>query len=122
MRAVTIADDTIHVDFTGTSGMSSYAINCPICYTEAYTTFGMNCVVAPRAEQRRHARRGEGDGARRARIVSATHPAAVYARSRIGHMLPDVVYGCLDQALPGPVPAEGTSNLWTPERWSPATA
>ena len=28
-------------------------------------------------------------------------------------MLPDVVYGCLDQALPGRVPAEGTSNLWT---------
>jgi N-methylhydantoinase B len=23
------------------------------------------------------------------------------------------VYGCLDQALPGRVPAEGTSNLWT---------
>src|SRR5580698_9909701 len=31
----------------------------------------------------------------------------------MGHMLPDVVYGCLDQALPGRVPAEGTSNLWT---------
>jgi N-methylhydantoinase B len=28
-------------------------------------------------------------------------------------MLPDVVYGCLNQALPGRVPAEGTSNLWT---------
>ena len=53
---VTIGDDTIHVDFTGTSGMSSYAINCPICYTEAYTTFGINCVVAPHVpEQRRHA-------------------------------------------------------------------
>src|ERR1700755_2916827 len=31
----------------------------------------------------------------------------------MGPMLPDVVYGCLDQALPGRVPAEGTSNLWT---------
>ena len=29
----------------------------------------------------------------------------------MGHMLPDVVYGCLDQALPDRVPAEGTSNL-----------
>jgi N-methylhydantoinase B len=27
-------------------------------------------------------------------------------------MLPDVVYGCLDQALPDTVPAEGTSSLW----------
>jgi N-methylhydantoinase B len=31
----------------------------------------------------------------------------------MGHMLPDVVYGCLDQAIPNRVPAEGTSNLWT---------
>jgi N-methylhydantoinase B len=30
----------------------------------------------------------------------------------MGHMLPDVVYGALHQALPGRVPAEGTSNLW----------
>jgi N-methylhydantoinase B len=28
-------------------------------------------------------------------------------------MLPDVVYGALEQAIPGRVPAEGTSNLWT---------
>ena len=27
-------------------------------------------------------------------------------------MLPDVVFGCLHQALPDRVPAEGTSNLW----------
>src|SRR3546814_19078552 len=29
------------------------------------------------------------------------------------HMLPDAVFGCLDQALPNRVPAEGTSNLWS---------
>jgi N-methylhydantoinase B len=45
-------------------------------------------------------------------IVNAPHPAAVFGRSIIGHMLPDVVYGCLDQAVPGRVPAEGTSSLW----------
>ena len=31
----------------------------------------------------------------------------------MGHLLPDVVYGCLEQAIPGRVPAEGTSNLWS---------
>jgi N-methylhydantoinase B len=28
-------------------------------------------------------------------------------------MMPDVVYGALEQAIPGRVPAEGTSNLWS---------
>jgi N-methylhydantoinase B len=110
---LTIGRDTIHMDYTGTSGMSSYAINCPLCYTEAYTTFGVNCVVAPHIPNNTGTLDAVRVTAPEGTILSATHPAAVYARSVMGHMLPDVVYGCLDQALPGRVPAEGTSNLWT---------
>src|ERR1700744_153397 len=93
--------------------MSTYAINCPLCYTEAYTTFGINCVVAPTIPTNAGTLDAVRVTAPDGTIVSATYPAAVYARSSIGHMLPDVVYGCLEQALPGRVPAEGTSNLWT---------
>ncbi len=113
VASVTIAEDTIHVDFTGTSGMSSYAINCPLCYTEAYTTFGINCVVAPTIPNNAGTLDAVKVTAPPGTIVSATYPAAVYARSSIGHMMPDVVYGALEQAIPGRVPAEGTSNLWS---------
>ena len=34
------------------------------------------------------------------------------SRHVIGQMLPDVVFGCLRQAIPDRVPAEGTSCLW----------
>ena len=110
---LTIGEDTIEVDYTGTSGMSAYAINCPLCYTEAYTTFGVNCVVAPGVPNNAGTLDAVRVKAPPGCIVNATYPAAVYARASMGHMLPDVVYGCLDQALPGRVPAEGTSNLWT---------
>jgi N-methylhydantoinase B len=113
VASVTIAEDTIHVDFTGTSGMSSYAINCPLCYTEAYTTFGINCVVAPTIPNNAGTLDAVKVTAPPGTIVSATYPAAVYARSSTGHMMPDVVYGALEQAIPGRVPAEGTSNLWS---------
>jgi N-methylhydantoinase B len=113
VASVTIGEDTIHVDFTGTSGMSGYAINCPLCYTEAYTTFGINCVVAPTIPNNAGTLDAVKVTAPPGTIVSATYPAAVYARSSIGHMMPDVVYGALEQAIPGRVPAEGTSNLWT---------
>jgi len=46
-------------------------------------------------------------------IVKPPHPCAVYARSNIGHMLPDLLCGCLHQAIPDRVPAEGCSALWT---------
>jgi N-methylhydantoinase B len=110
---LTIGNDTIWVDYTGTSGMSSYAINCPLCYTEAYTTFGVNCVVAPHIPNNAGTLDAVRVTAPPGTILSAQHPAAVYARASMGHMLPDVVYGCLDQAIPGRVPAEGSSNLWS---------
>jgi N-methylhydantoinase B len=113
VASVTIGEDTIYVDFTGTSGMSTYAINCPLCYTEAYTTFGINCVVAPTIPNNAGTLDAVKVTAPPGTIVSATYPAAVYARSSTGHMMPDVVYGALEQAIPGRVPAEGTSNLWT---------
>ena len=110
---LTIGEDTIYVDYAGTSGMSSYAINCPLCYTEAYTTFGINCLIAPDIPNNAGTLDAIKVTAPPGCIVNATYPAAVYARASMGHMLPDVVYGCLDQALPGRVPAEGTSNLWS---------
>ncbi len=113
VASVTITDDTVYVDYTGTSGMSTYAINCPLCYTEAYTTFGINCVIAPTIPNNAGTLDAVKVTAPPGTVVSATYPAAVYARSSIGHMMPDVVYGALEQAVPGRVPAEGTSNLWS---------
>jgi N-methylhydantoinase B len=113
VATVTIGNGHIDVDYTGTSGMSSYAINCPLCYTEAYTTFGVNCIVAPNIPNNTGTLDAVRVTAPEGCILNATYPAAVYARATMGHMLPDVVYGCLEQAIPGRVPAEGTSNLWS---------
>ena len=41
--------------------------------------------------------------------------APVAARHTVGHMLPDVVFGCLHQVMEGGVPAEGASSLWNPQ-------
>jgi N-methylhydantoinase B len=110
--ALTVRDDSIHVDFTGTSGLSTYAINCPLCYTEAYTAFGVKALVAPFVPNNTGTLDAVTVSAPEGTIVNPLPPAAVFARSTIGHMLPDLVYGCLNQAVPGRVPAEGTSSLW----------
>ena len=41
--ALTISAEGIHVDFTGTSPVSSFGINVPMLYTTAYTCFGVKC-------------------------------------------------------------------------------
>src|SRR5260370_12024960 len=48
-------------------------------------------------------------------ILNVKRPYAVAARHTVGHMLPDLVFGCLHQVLPGGVPAEGSSSLWNPQ-------
>jgi len=112
VATLTISSDRVLVDYTGTSGLSRYAINCPMCYTEAYTSFGVKAALAPWIPNNTGTLDAVIVTAPENTILNAPHPAAVYARSVMGHMLPDVVYGCLDQALPDTVPAEGTSSLW----------
>jgi N-methylhydantoinase B len=112
VASLTIGEDMITVDFSGTSGMSGYALNCPLCYAEAYTTFGINCVIAPTFPNNAGTLNAVKVIAPPGTIVNATYPAAVFDRATTGLMLPDVVFGCLHQALPNRVPAEGTSAIW----------
>ena len=112
VAAVTIRDDDILVDWAGSSGVSSYGINCPMCYNDAYTSFGVKCAIAPGIPNNAGSLAAIKVTAPENTIVNAPPPCAVVARATIGHMLPDVVFGCLHQALPDRVPAEGTSNLW----------
>ncbi len=47
-------------------------------------------------------------------ILNAPHPWPVSVRHVIGHLLPDLMMGCLHQAVPDRVTAEGASALWNP--------
>jgi N-methylhydantoinase B len=48
-------------------------------------------------------------------VLNVKRPWPVAARHTVGHMLPDVVFGCLHQVVTGGVPAEGASSLWIPQ-------
>ena len=110
---LTIEDDIIRVDYTGTSKLSKFGINCPMCYTDAYTSFGVKCLVAPRLANNAAVLSRIEVTAPDNCVTNALFPAPVTARALIGHMLPDLVFGCFDQAIPGKVPAEGTGSSWS---------
>jgi len=110
--ALTVGLNGIDVDYYDAPAAVSLGLNVPMCYTDAYTAFGIKCIVAPKVPNNFASlatiRTTAPDGS----ILNARHPAPVAARSTIGHMLPDVMFGCLIQALPEGVPSEGTSCLW----------
>jgi N-methylhydantoinase B len=111
---LTIAEDGIYVDFAGTSGVSNFGINVPITYTQAYASFGVRCLVGPTVPNNAGSLGAVKVTAPEGTILNAPHPCAVAARHITGQMLPDVVMGCLHQAVAGKAPAEGTSCLWNP--------
>jgi N-methylhydantoinase B len=113
--ALTISDDGIHVDFDGTSPASSYGINVVFNYCLAYTAFGVKCLVAPEVPNNAGSLEPITVSAPEGCVLNAKRPWPVAARHTVGQMLPDVVAGCLHQAVGGGVPAEGASSLWNPQ-------
>ncbi|MBT3790008.1 MAG: hydantoinase B/oxoprolinase family protein [Alphaproteobacteria bacterium] len=109
---MTVSDDEIVVDYAGTSPASSYGINSPLCYTEAYTCFGLKCIVAPAVPNNHGSLEVFRVAAEEGSAVHPLHPSPVTARHVIGQMLPDVAFGCLSKALKGQVPAESAGSIW----------
>ena len=112
--AMTIAAETIEVDFAGTSGLSRFGINVPPAYARAYACFGIKVVVAPDIPNNWASllpfRIAIPDGC----ILAAPRPSPVAVRHVTGQLLPDLMMSCLHQAVPDRVTAEGSSCLWNP--------
>jgi N-methylhydantoinase B len=104
--------ETLHLDFHGCPGLSKFGINVPLNYAEAYTVFGIKCLVAPDIPNNHGALLPFRVTAPAGSLLNAPKPAPVCSRHILGQLLPDVALGCLHQALPGRAPAEGASTLW----------
>lgn len=107
-----LTDAGIEVDFTGSSGTVQRALNVPKSYTDAYTSFGVRCIIGGEIPNNAGSLSAVKVTAPEGSIVNALPPCAVTSRAIVGMMLPDVIFGCLRQAHPDRVPAEGASSLW----------
>ena len=108
---LTIADNEVNADFTGTDGTSKWGINCPLIYSKAYACYAIKCVVAPDIPNN-SASLEPFTVTSPVNILNAERPAPVSLRHVMGHMVPDLVLGALAKALPGQIQAEGASALW----------
>ncbi|RWB19788.1 MAG: hydantoinase B/oxoprolinase family protein [Mesorhizobium sp.] len=108
---VSVRDDHVEVDFTGTDPMSRWGINCPIIYSKAYACYALKCMVAPDIPNNA-ASLAFFTVSSPVNILNAVRPAPVALRHIFGHMVPDLVLGAFSKALPGKILAEGAGALW----------
>lgn len=109
-----IGDGGIGLDFAGSAPASDRGINVPLTYTTAYASFGVRCIVGGDIPNNAGSLGVVRVSAPEDCLLNAQRPAAVSARHAVGQLLPDLVLGCLEGAVPERVPAEGASCLWNP--------
>ena len=109
---LTVTDEGMHADFTGTSPLSQFGINVPIVYAQAYFTYGMLVALAPELPNNYASLHPFTVSAPDGVILNAQDPDPVSVRHVLGHFVTDLCLGAIAQALPDIVPAEGAGALW----------
>jgi N-methylhydantoinase B len=111
--AVTIADDTIDIDFAGTSPQVPTAINCTLTYTSSYTTFAVNCMLDLPVSMNHGTLAPLSIRAQPGSILNCVHPAPTFGRTSVGNFLVELVYSALAPAVPERVIAgSGSTPMW----------
>lgn len=110
--AITIAGDSLVVDFEGTSPQLDRALNSAMCYTRAYTMYGVKCLLSPEVPNNEGAFRPIDIRAPRGSVLNHEFPYSGCSRALIGHYLPFIVCGALAEAIPDRVRAGTGSPVW----------
>jgi N-methylhydantoinase A/oxoprolinase/acetone carboxylase beta subunit/N-methylhydantoinase B/oxoprolinase/acetone carboxylase alpha subunit len=109
---LTVAGDTIGMDFAGSDPQVDRAINCAMCYTNAMAAYGAKVCTSPNLPNNEGAFRPLRITAPAGSIVNPVFPAAGGSRMLIGHYVPMLVFGCLGQVVPERVMAACGSPMW----------
>jgi len=109
--AVTIAGDTIDIDFEGTAPQHRGNLNCPLAVTRSACFYVVRCVTAPDLPASGGAFTPVTVRAPADCLVNARPPAAVAAgNTETSSRIVDVVFAALSHAVPVPAQGQGTMN------------
>ncbi|QBY56196.1 hydantoinase B/oxoprolinase family protein [Cupriavidus oxalaticus] len=104
--AITVAGDSMTVDYSGSSPQVQHGINCTINYTTAYTIYPIKILLDPQTRRNHGSYAPIQVVAEHGSILNAKFPAPVMARHLTGHLLSCAVYQALAEALPDRVIAD----------------
>jgi len=104
---VSVRDDEIEVDFTGTSAQVQGAINCPIAMARSSAYCAIRCVTSPDIPNCEGYMRPVRFKAPEGTILNPVLPAACAARGVMGYRVFDAIMGALSQVVPERVIAAG---------------
>ena len=109
---LTVDGDTIDIDYAGSDLQVDRALNVCMCYTYAFTVYGVKCCTSPDLPNNEGAFRPITVRGPDGCVVNPVFPAAGGSRMLVGHYLPVLVFGCLGKVVPKQVMAACGSPMW----------
>lgn len=103
---MTVRDDSLTLDFTGSSPQNESPLNSVLGYTSAYSIYALKCVLLPDVPNNEGNTLPFDVTAPEGCFLNPRYPAAVEARATVGHYSTSAVFNTLAHALPERVPAE----------------
>lgn len=111
---ITVKDEDIHADFSGTGGCVRHGINVPLCYTNAMTLYALKCLTAGNIPNNEGFTQPVTVSAPEDCLLNALPPSPTGGRHIIGHFVPSLIFGALADAAPDKVQADcGMIDLMT---------
>lgn len=108
-----VSDDTVELDYTGSSAASRKGINVCLGYASGYSIFGLWCALRQDIPLNFGSLKPFKVTAVEGSILNARFPSPVSARHIVGQMLPGIVLQAAGQVLPQQVISESAGALWS---------
>jgi N-methylhydantoinase B len=104
---ITVQDDHLLVDFTGSSPQVRGAINSTLSFVKSATYLSVRCVLDHEVPNNSGVFRCIEVSAPKGSVLNPLPPAPVAARALTGYRIVDTMFGCLAQIVPDRVVAAG---------------
>ncbi len=110
---VQVREDSIHVDYTGTSPEVARGINVVPHYRVAHTVYALKCLLDPDTPNNEGCMLPITDDAPLGTILNPHPHAAGAARNLIGHVIPSLIFRALQGVVPDKVIGDsGGAPIW----------
>jgi N-methylhydantoinase B len=111
--AVIVRDDSIHVDYTGTSEQILHSINCRTNYRYAHSVYALKCLLDPDTPNNEGCITPITDEAPLGSILNPEEWTAGNSRNLIGHVIPSLIFRALEGVVPDKVMGDsGGAPIW----------
>jgi N-methylhydantoinase B len=111
--SVVVRDDSIHVDYSGSSDQVLHSINCRANYRYAHSVYALKCLLDPSTPNNEGCITPITDEAPLGSILNPQRWTAGNSRNLVGHVIPSLIFKALERVVPHAVMGDsGGAPIW----------